>query len=174
MLYLVDCEWGSYGEWSSCTVSCGGGEKSRTRSVATPASNGGQECEGEATESEACNTGGCPVNCQWGSYGDWSSCSVSCGGGEKSRTRPVVTPASNGGQDCEGESTEYEACNTGACPVNCQWGSYGDWSSCSVSCGGGEKSRTRTVVTAASNGGHICVGNATETMVCNEAACSGI
>ena len=169
----MDCEWGSYSEWSSCTVSCGGGEKSRTRPVATAASNGGKDCEGEATESEACNTEGCPVNCQWGSYGDWSSCSVSCGGGEKSRTRPVATAASNGGQDCEGDATESKACNTGGCPVNCQWGSYGNWSSCSVSCGRGEKSRRRPVAIAASNGGQACTGNATEIMVCDEIACPG-
>ena len=56
----MDCEWGSYSEWSSCTVSCGGGEKSRTRAVATAASNGGQDCEGEATETMVCNEAACP------------------------------------------------------------------------------------------------------------------
>ena len=114
------------------------------------------------------------MDCEWGSYGEWSSCSVSCGVGEKSRTRQVATAAANGGQDCVGEATESESCNGGDCPVNCEWGSYGDWSSCSVSCGEGEKSRTRPVAIAASNGGQACAGNATEKMVCNEAACPGI
>jgi len=56
----VDCQWGAYGEWSNCTKECGGGEKTRTRNEATPASNGGQECEGNSTETETCNQEECP------------------------------------------------------------------------------------------------------------------
>ena len=66
-------------------------------------------------ETEACNTGGCPVNCKWGPYETWSSCSKTCGGGYKSRSRQVDTPASNEGQPCKGDVTQIEACNTQIC-----------------------------------------------------------
>ena len=50
------------------------------------------------------------------SFGEWSTCSKTCGNGEKSRTRQVATPASNGGQNCEGDATEIMACNDVTCP----------------------------------------------------------
>jgi len=58
-----------------------------------------------------------PVDCVWGSYSEWSSCSKTCGGGERTRTRNETTPASNGGRECEGDSTETENCNQEECPL---------------------------------------------------------
>ena len=55
----VDCAWGEYGEWSTCTAACGGGTKIRTRPKTTPASNGGAPCTGSATETETCNHDAC-------------------------------------------------------------------------------------------------------------------
>ena len=112
----VNCKWGSYGEWSICSKTCGGGIKSRKRQVSTPASNKGLECVGNATETVTCNVESCPVNCKWGSYSEWSTCSKSCGGGENTRKRKVAIPNCNGGLPCEGEDTETKACNTDACP----------------------------------------------------------
>ena len=120
--YLVhfadDCKWGSYGEWSHCSKTCGGGEKYRQRSEFKPASNGGKACEGKATETKRCNWKACPVDCEWGSYGEWSSCSKTCGGGEKSRSRLVAKPAFNGGLACEGDTLETKICNGHLCPGN--------------------------------------------------------
>ena len=59
---LVDCVWGAYGAWSACSKPCGGGEKKRSRVVATPASNGGQACVGDAIETASCNTDACTGN----------------------------------------------------------------------------------------------------------------
>ena len=56
------------------------------------------------------------VDCVWGEYGDWSTCSVTCGGGSRTRIRPEATPASNGGTTCTGSATETENCNANACP----------------------------------------------------------
>ena len=113
------------------------------------------------------------VNCVWDEWGEWSTCSKSCDGGESSRTRAILTPSSNGGRDCTGEGTETKTCNNTACPIDCKWGPYGDWSPCSRTCGEGEKSRSRSEAVPASNGGKECLGNATEIIVCNEEVCKG-
>ena len=46
------------------------------------------------------------VNCTWGSWTAWTSCSVTCGCFE--RTRPIDVPAANGGTNCTGDNTETE------------------------------------------------------------------
>ena len=58
---LVNGGWSGYGSWISCSVTCGGGTKSRSRSCTKPSpDNGGDECTGEATEAENCGTASCP------------------------------------------------------------------------------------------------------------------
>ena len=53
----------------------------------------------------------------WGDYGDWSDCSVECGGGTQTRTRHCSNTApAHGGAYCEGEETEFQACHTQQCP----------------------------------------------------------
>ena len=60
-----------------------------------------------------------------------------------------------------------------ACPVDCKWGDYGDWSPCSTTCGEGTKIRSRSESIVASNGGKKCDGNSTEVSLCNEGLCPG-
>ena len=57
---LGDCIWGEYGEWSTCSATCGVGTKTRTRPEAIPGSNGGDPCTGLATETGHCNPNSCP------------------------------------------------------------------------------------------------------------------
>ena len=115
----------------------------------------------------------CPVDCEWGSFDEWSSCSKTCGGGEMSRSRSEVVLAIDGGRKCKGEAVETKSCNTNACPVDCQWSNYGDWSSCSTTCGEGLKVRNRFELVSASNGGEKCKGEAVESKLCNKSPCSG-
>jgi len=58
------------------------------------------------------------VDGQWGTFGSWSSCSVTCGGGGvRTRERSCDSPSpSGGGADCIGNSTNQEDCNTDNCP----------------------------------------------------------
>ena len=57
------------------------------------------------------------VNGAWSSWGEWSACSISCGGGEQARERECGSPApSKGGDECKGEGRETELCNTDKCP----------------------------------------------------------
>ena len=55
----VNCEWGSWNSFSSCTKTCGGGTKYRTRSKSVPEKNGGT-CTGRTKDEENCNTQNCP------------------------------------------------------------------------------------------------------------------
>ena len=56
------------------------------------------------------------VNCEWSDFGEWSECSKSCGGGEKTSSRSVVKPALYGGKECEGKEIQIESCNDQPCP----------------------------------------------------------
>ena len=105
-LATVDGGWSEYG---ACSAACGGGTRTRTCTNPMPA-NGGADCVGEA--SEACNTQACPLPVD-GGWSEFSACSVTCGGGTRTRTCTNPVPA-NGGADCVGPATE--ACNTDPCP----------------------------------------------------------
>ena len=59
-IYLVDCEWDDFREWSVCSQTCGGGVQTRTRSTKTQAEFGGHPCTGFKTDTQACNTDFCP------------------------------------------------------------------------------------------------------------------
>jgi len=60
MRYQVDCKWSSYGNWSECSATCGGGSRSSSRAVLQPALDGGKDCVGDAHQIEKCNSDPCP------------------------------------------------------------------------------------------------------------------
>ena len=131
----VDGGWGDFGDWSECSMSCGGGTKSRSRTCTSPApANGGAECEGDAEETESCNTEPCPVDGGWSNYGSWSQCSAPCEGGTQSRARFCTNPApAYGGANCQGQNTESQICNTQVCPPRLpSWPGDFKWSSAGV------------------------------------------
>lgn len=99
------------------------------------------------SETQSCNTAACPVNCAWTTWSAWGTCSASCGGGTQTRTRSQDPPASGGGADCVGASSESQACNTDGCPVDCVWGEWSSWGACSVECDGGTQISTRSILT---------------------------
>ena len=152
---------------------CGGGTQSRTRTVTTPAANGGTACPA-LTDSQACNTTACavPVDCAVSAWSQWTSCSAMCGGGTQSRTRTVTTPAANGGAACPA-LTDSQTCNTGACPIpaiDCVVSDWSDWSTCSVLCGGGTQTRSRHITTPPNATGASCPA-LTDSRGCNPDAC---
>ena len=112
---------GSWGGWSRCSASCGGGIKTRTYTIQTPARGTGTQCPhaNNYQESSPCNSSPCPINCS-GSWGDWSQCSAPCGEGTKTRTYTIQTSAQYGGSPCPhtGEYHESSPCNSGPCPCD--------------------------------------------------------
>ncbi|XP_078573545.1 SCO-spondin-like isoform X3 [Branchiostoma floridae x Branchiostoma japonicum] len=167
----VNCQWSSWGSWSSCSASCGSGTQTRTRSIAVPVSCAGRACDGGTTESKSCNGGCCPRNCQWHNWSSWSACTASCGNsGTRSRTRGNTTEYC-GGSQCSGDSSQVEACNRGCCPQNCQWHNWSSWSACTATCGSsGTQSRTRGR-TSEQCGGRECSGSNREVQACNRQCC---
>ena len=54
----VDCVVSSWSAFGQCSASCGGGTQTQTRTVTTPAANGGAACPA-LSQSQACNTQAC-------------------------------------------------------------------------------------------------------------------
>lgn len=58
----VDGAWSQWGSWGTCSVSCGGGKRSRARSCSNPTpANGGKECIGALSDLGDCNPQLCPT-----------------------------------------------------------------------------------------------------------------
>ena len=61
-----------------------------------------------------------PVDCEYQDWTAWTSCSVTCGGGSKSRRKLIKTPAQNGGRQCDqrlDSNFDKVQCNTQMCPA---------------------------------------------------------
>lgn len=176
---------GNYTNWSpfgSCSKSCGGGEKIRTRKCDNPVPVGeGRNCSrlGLPIDIQPCNTNPCPVSGGYTPWSDFSPCTKSCAGGTHFRRRNCTNPPPEaGGQNCTrlGPPEETAACNTNPCPVD---GGYGEWSPftrCSRTCGGGESVRSRICDSPVRQyGGRDCsrLGPGREVRPCNTKACPG-
>ncbi|XP_061196679.1 MAM and LDL-receptor class A domain-containing protein 2-like [Saccostrea echinata] len=170
----IDGGYTNWSAWSTCTVSCGGGTQTRTRTCTNPApQNGGADCVGSSSESQSCNNILCPIDGGYTEWSVWSTCTVSCGSGTRTRTRTCTNPTpANGGAECVGDSSQTENCNTQECPIDGGYTEWSDWSTCTVSCGGGTQTRTRTCTNPTpTNGGAECEGESGQIQNCNTYGC---
>mmetsp|Transcript_87137 Transcript_87137/g.154240 ORF Transcript_87137/g.154240 Transcript_87137/m.154240 type:complete len:1080 (-) Transcript_87137:69-3308(-) len=175
----VDCVWSLWSDWSPCTKSCGGGFTSRKRQELIPASTGGLFCNGAAYEETVCEAKPCAVDCAWSTWTEWTECSHSCNPGRlgtasigvQSKSRKITIQPENGGASCEGPASQSQSCNEQACPVDCSWQSWSDWTVCPETCGGGTITRDRKKAHDESDGGLPCIGETHESQTCNTAAC---
>ena len=158
---LYSCEgqtatWSTWTVWSTCPEACRDYMRNRTRSCV------GTECPGSNIERETCGDNDCSVGASWGTWNAWTSCSVTCGGnGYRYRLRSCEN-----GNNCPGLYYEIDyACNSVACVV-ATWNDWSNWGSCSLTCGGGSRTRTRTCTTPNS-----CVGPNSQNLICNTVDC---
>lgn len=100
-------------EYSACSKSCGGGQRTFNQTILAQPVNGGEECPDNETLSgfESCNTDPCPIDCEVSNWGAWSTCSESCNG-TQSRVRTVTQNPQFGGEACP-DLIETRDCNTG-------------------------------------------------------------
>eukprot|EP00746_Dinoflagellata_sp_MGD_P126039 gnl/MRDRNA2_/MRDRNA2_60966_c0_seq1.p1 gnl/MRDRNA2_/MRDRNA2_60966_c0~~gnl/MRDRNA2_/MRDRNA2_60966_c0_seq1.p1 ORF type:complete len:1834 (+),score=388.57 gnl/MRDRNA2_/MRDRNA2_60966_c0_seq1:203-5503(+) len=152
----VDCKLTEWVKVGDCSHSCGGGSQEFDREVQIGVAFGGKECEEGRMKTEECNAHPCPVDCEWGPWGTWNTCSHTCGGGSKTASRPVAVEKAHGGKPCEGPSSKETSCNPMPCPVDCEVNQWAEWGECSVTCGQGTQMRKRTVSQSALHGGNIC------------------
>ena len=62
MVSLVDCKWGEWEAWESCSATCGIGMRQRSRYFDEMAMHGGKNCTGESTDAQMCSAGPCQSN----------------------------------------------------------------------------------------------------------------
>jgi len=180
----IDCIVGDWKDWSVCSVSCGEGIRTRTRTNTDPGA-GGMACP-KSTESMACREKACPVDCELSSWTDNDACTKTCGGGLMRRYRRIETVPMYGGKQCNevaplsasasttGPLQEDTACNVQACPIDCSMSRWSAWGSCSKTCAGkaagtrlfgARQERTRYITTAPSDDGVPC-GALTQQRLC--------
>ncbi|XP_053497011.1 A disintegrin and metalloproteinase with thrombospondin motifs 20 [Ictalurus furcatus] len=133
----ADHQWRT-GPWGSCSSTCEGGFQRRVVVCQDSEGRGTNYCDERVkpSESKSCDSGPCPL---W-NYGIWGECSLSCGGGQ--RTRLVVCQRRNGQRlnehncDMLDKPPDVERCNMQPCPGSASWHRR-PWKPCSVTCGKG-------------------------------------
>jgi len=148
-----DGQW-SYGAWSTCSASCGGGVQTRTQQCVTAAgapTSDSSVCPGAALTSQPCNTGMCP---NWWWVGEWTTCSSDCGpsGFQTRKVYCLAAAAANpyapnvalADSDCvTSKPADTQPCNSQPCPT---WQPSSPWSDCSTRCNPGTQTRTAACV----------------------------
>lgn len=188
------------GDWGECSTPCGSGVQDRKleclegSNVGTPNKVEVQDCVEEglvaaetlvvnsgtlAFEEQACNTDVCEAFF-WQPESQWGRCNVTCGGGVQGRSVVCVSSTDGSVSDPIGcnaaeEPETQRACNTAPC-VAYAW-NPGDWSECSVDCGGGTMSRSVSCVGSDGSedvSGELCLAVSEQpstTTSCNNNAC---
>ena len=154
----IDCE-GSFGEYGSCSKTCGGGKKERVYTISRAPQYDGKECLNKTGDIDIsdCNTQPCPIDCV-GSFGDYGECNTTCGGGKQERVYTVTQESQYGGAECLNKPDDKEVidCNTEPCPIDCK-GEFLDFAPCSKECGkDGILLQKYNIINEAQYGGKKC------------------
>ena len=149
-LFIENCTWNEWSTWNECVGGCTGqGVRYRSRTK-VPAEGDGEDCKGSYFEKEPCSSCNCTVT-EWS---EWTDCSKSCGTGEKSRKRSLLSTNAT----CNLTLSEKEFCNIQCCPVDGKWSPWSTWSNCSATCGTGLQKRSRVCNYPSPS----CIGNPCE------------
>jgi len=171
-----DCLLSDWQMWSNCDHTCDGGQTFRTRTMKQAATSGGTCPNSQLKEAAPCNVQACspngPRDCTYEEWSRWTPCSATCGDGSQKRRRKISEFATAGGKPCDGALEEVSVCKTHQCQVvDCRWSKWEQWSSCSVSCDGGTKTRTRNIAVAPEGGLSCQPQDKVEAAPCNVQMC---
>lgn len=181
VLPAQDCQFSDWSAWKLCDKTCDGGQTFRTRSIEVEAKRGGRSCEDSTLQTMPCNEVACEIHveggdCLVGQWTYWSECSTTCGQGVLKRSREILAPPVQGGRGCSAATEEVTGCseNLPCDSQDCEWGHWVQWSLCSKSCDGGQRSRHRNIFIHPTGGGKQCeaLDSTSELEPCNHAPCS--
>uniref|UniRef100_A0A8C1JR35 PLAC domain-containing protein n=1 Tax=Cyprinus carpio TaxID=7962 RepID=A0A8C1JR35_CYPCA len=162
----VCSHWEISTNWSTCSVDCGVGK--RTRSVRCVSDHGNTVNDRECSDrlrpqrTEDCHMGPCVTN--W-YFTDWTNtCSATCGPGVQRREVVCLTGGGrregDGGAECGGEKpADMKACNGGPCTPTHLWYT-GPWGQCNAACGSG--TQRRDIICVRKTGSDFTVSAASE------------
>ncbi|XP_045169839.2 thrombospondin-2-like isoform X2 [Mercenaria mercenaria] len=170
---VVDGAWAEWSSWSTCDVTCEDGTQSRSRTCTNPPpAHGGLDCVGDKMETKQCHKQLCPVHGKWSGWSQWGTCSTTCDVGIQNRQRTCTNPAPQRfGNHCFGVNIDNRLCMPRACS-NGHWSTWEAWGTCSVTCGGGFKTRTRSCTNPRpSLTGRDCVGEPFQAGPCSNNDC---
>jgi len=121
----VDGGFSSWSSWGLCSNNRDGKAPCRTTRSRycnnPPASNGGADCVGASDEWRECGASelvpndrhpNCVLDGGWSSWGQSSRCNSNC---QSTRTRTCTNPTPVNSRQCEGISSQSEACSGGRC-----------------------------------------------------------
>ncbi|XP_065928295.1 properdin isoform X2 [Magallana gigas] len=153
--------WTEWSQWGHCSVTCGSGTSSSTRTC-----TGSGSCSGPSLKTKTCQAYPyhCPVDGYLRDWSDWSTCSQTCGYGLMTRSRTCVPPQ-YGGAPCSQNNKDYRQCLLRQCPVDGYFTDWSKWSTCSQTCGTGLMTRSRACAPPL-YGGAPCSQNNQETQRC--------
>jgi len=169
----LDCAMTEWTGWSSCSKTCGSGERRRSRHVERAASCNGTLC-GALEEVASCDTMPCPQDCEVGEWGGWGACSATCGELVQRRAqRNITRHAAFGGRRCPALVLEQSCPGVQgrACPIDCVVSEWGNFTACDAVCGGGLRRQTRAITTSPRHGGSECPATLMRAKKCNEQLC---
>ncbi|CAF99436.1 unnamed protein product, partial [Tetraodon nigroviridis] len=150
--------WEEWSLWSLCSVTCGRGSRTRSRSCVN--GSGVLACRRPEIQTKLCNIAVCPVEGQWLEWGPWSRCSVTCDSGTQQRQRRCSSSV-HGWAECKGLHQESRECTNPSCSGGGNWGSWNHWSLCSKTCDSGWQRRFR-LCEATGLQGYPCDGSGEE------------
>jgi hypothetical protein len=143
-------------EWvdGACSKTCGGGTLTSTRSVLTPAKNGGSVCDtSNMSTTKECNIQACPIHCKWNS----SICNPT-----GNMTETYILSNSTSDPTCD-SSIVRNSTRTTSCAFNCT-GNWGPWDK--TDCNASDIQTRTFIIKNATNGGAACNWATTETRAC--------